>query len=72
MKVTFEQGARYRVRLKLPAAISPKVALTMLQSKLADVMIGKTERGIVTAEATWRAPNQVVDSVFILKADRVT
>lgn len=68
MKVTFHTGKRYRVRVRLPAAISPKLALVMLQSSLANVIIGDVVRGVVTAEATWRDKPKVVTSDFIIEA----
>ena len=72
MKVTFTHGKRYTVKVKLPALISPKMALSMLQDSLTNVIISNASRGVVLAEATWKAPTQTLDSDFILCASELS
>lgn len=72
MKVTFVRGKRYTVKVRLPALISPKMALSMLKDSLTNVVIGNASRGVLLAEATWKAPTQTLDSVYILYASELS
>ena len=72
MRATFRKGQRYRVRLQVPAFISPGAVLAMLKGDIGNVVLGEATKRRLVAEATWTGSDRVIDSEFLLAVDRLT